>query len=128
MTALSEGYAEQIREAINTSIELDANNYQAHLSLGAWHSEIISAGFMAWLLYGADEEESLEAYAIALKAAPNDNNVHFQYAVGLLKIDDRNLEKALEHLEKAISLPVEDAYGEIVREKAKKMLNDLADK
>jgi tetratricopeptide (TPR) repeat protein len=122
LTALSEGYAEQIRSAIDTAIELDPKNYRAYLSLGAWHSEIIHAGFMAWLIYGGDEDESLEAYSMALGIAPEDNNVHFQYAVGLLKLDDSNLEQALRHLTTAAELPVSDAYGEIVREKAKQML------
>ncbi|MBT07269.1 MAG: hypothetical protein CMM32_10225 [Rhodospirillaceae bacterium] len=125
MTALSEGYAEQIRTAIDKAIELDPRNYQAYLSLGAWHSEIIFAGFMAWLLYGADEGESLDAYAKALEIAPNDNNVHFQYAVGLLKLDDRNIGQALRHLNIAAELPATDAYQKIVQEKVKEMLNDL---
>ena len=125
MTALSEGYAERIREAIDRAIALDAQNYRAFLSLGAWHSEVIAAGFMAWLLYGADEDESLEAYSTALELAPNDNNVHFQYAVGLLKLDEDNLSEALAYLESAVSLPVGDAYGEIVRGKAKAMLEEI---
>ena len=122
MTALSEGYAEQIRTAIDKAIDLDPRNYQAYLSLGAWHSEIIFAGFMAWLLYGADEDDSLDAYAKALEIAPKDNNVHYQYAVGLLKLDDRNIEQALHHLNIAVELPVADAYQKIVQEKVKEML------
>jgi len=128
LTALSEGYAERIRAAIDKAIELNPQNYNAYLSLGAWHSEIIYAGFMAWLIYGGDEDESLEAYSMALGIAPEDNNVHFQYAVGLLKLDDSNLEKALRHLKTAIELPVNDAYGEIVREKAKRMLGKFKKK
>ena len=95
------------------------------MSLGAWHSEIIFAGFMAWLLYGADEDESLDAYAKALEISPNDNNVHFQYAVGLLKLDDRNIELALYHLNIAVELPATDAYQKIVQEKVKEMLLEL---
>ena len=125
MTALSEGYAEQIRTAIDKAIDLDPRNYQAYLSLGAWHSEIIFAGFMAWLLYGADEDDSLDAYAKALEIAPKDNNVHYQYAVGLLKLDDRNIEQALHHLNIAVELPVTDAYQKIVQEKVKEMLIEL---
>ena len=125
MTALSEGYAEQIRTAIDKAIELDPRNYQAYLSLGAWHSEIIFAGFMAWLLYGADEDESLDAYAKALEIAPYDNNVHYQYAVGLLKLNDGNLQQALHHLDIAAELPVRDAYQKIVQEKAMEMLSVL---
>ena len=80
---------------------------------------------MAWLLYGADEDDSLDAYAKALEIAPNDNNVHYQYAVGLLKLDDRNIEQALHHLNIAVELPVADAYQKIVQEKVKEMLIEL---
>ena len=83
------------------------------------------AGFMAWLLYGADEDDSLDAYAKALEIAPKDNNVHYQYAVGLLKLDDRNIEEALHHLNIAVELPVADAYQKIVQEKVKEMLIEL---
>ena len=124
--ALSEGFAERIKAATDKAIEIDPQNYRAHLSVGAWHSEIVAAaGFMAGLLYGANEEDSLLAYQRALNLKPNSSTVHFEYAVGLMRLDDKNLNLAREHLQKAISLPVKDAYGQIVQEKASQNLAQL---
>ena len=127
--ALSEGFAERIKAATDKAIEIDPQNYRAHLSVGAWHSEIVAAaGFMAGLLYGANEEDSLVAYQRALILKPNSSTVHFEYAVGLMRLDDKNLNLAREHLQKAISVPVKDAYGQIIREKALQNLAQLQKK
>ncbi|SVD86355.1 uncharacterized protein METZ01_LOCUS439209, partial [marine metagenome] len=51
--ALSGGFAERTKAAMDRAVELDPENVRAHLSIGSWHAEIVAAaGFMAKLLYG----------------------------------------------------------------------------
>ena len=117
--ALSGGFAERTKAAMDKAVELDPENVRAHLSIGSWHAEIVAAaGFMAKLLYGANEEDALLAYQRALELEPESSTVHFEYAVGLMRLGDENLKLAKAHLEKAVSLPVKNAYDGIVREKA----------
>ncbi len=127
--ALSGGFAERTKAAMDKAVELDPENVRAHLSIGSWHAEIVAAaGFMAKLLYGANEEDALAAYQRALDLEPDSSTVHFEYAVGLMRLDDENLELARMHLEKAVSLPVKNAYDKIVQEKASRDLMALPGK
>ena len=124
--ALSGGFAEKTKSAMDKAISLDPEKYRAHLSLGSWHAEIVAAaGFMANLLYGANEADSLASYRRALELEPTSKVVHFEYAVGLMKLDEKNLDLARIHLEKAINLPGKTAYEEIVQKKAAKVLGEL---
>ena len=53
------------------AISLDPGNYRAHLSLGTWHAEIVAAaGFMANLLYGANEDDSILSYQMGISNQP----------------------------------------------------------
>ena len=124
--ALSGGFAEKTKAAMDKAIRLDPTNFSAYLSVGSWHAEIVAAaGFMAKLLYGATEELSLSSYQRALDLNPNSGLVHFEYAVGLMRLDSENLDLATKHLEKAIGLPTTGVYGKIIQEKARKKLAQL---
>ena len=124
--ALSGGFAEKTKAAMDKAISLDPKKYRAHLSLGSWHAEIVAAaGFMANLLYGANEEDALASYQTALKLAPKSNVVHFEYAVGLMKLNEKNSDLARIHLQMAINLPAKTAYEQIVQTKAIKVFEEL---
>jgi hypothetical protein len=128
LEALSEGYAGRIRAALDAALALDPDMMQAHLSLGAWHAEIVaSAGFiMAAILYGASEEDALAHYERAYALAPDDSTVNLEFAIGLVTLDDDDyVERARSLLAHAAELPAEDAYGRIVRAQAEARLAAL---
>lgn len=124
LEALSDGYADRIKDVLDKAITLDPNNFNAYVSLGAWNAEIVnSAGIMAKVLYGATEEDALASYARALEIAPDSASVNLEYAIGLLTLDKRdNAAQARKYFQRAIDLPVADAYGLIVRESAQRRL------
>lgn len=124
--ALSGGFAEKTKAALDKALSLDPEDYRAHLSLGTWHAEIVAAaGFMANLLYGANEEESMSCYEKALELGPQLNVLHFEYALGLMKLDQKNSGLARIHLQRAFELPAKTAYEQIVQAKASKVLEDV---
>ncbi len=125
--ALSEGYAELTRGAINKALALDPNMVPALLSLGAWHAEIVSAAgsLMARMFYDADEEQSLTAFEKAYALAPERNGVNLEYAIGLTLLDDDYCPRVWDLLTAAMTLPVEDAYESIVVDQAKMRLAEL---
>ena len=124
--ALTGGFAEKTRAAMDRAVQLDPKNFRAHLSIGSWNAEIVAAaGFMAKILYGATEEGSLLSYQKALDLSPQSGVVHFEYAMGLMRLGDENIDLATKHLEKALALPPRDAYGKIVRDKAKQALAEI---
>lgn len=127
LEALNEGYAEKIREALDNALLLDPEMAPAHLSLAAWHAEIVgSAGFMADLLYGATEEDALMHYRKAFELAPDQKSVNLECAIGLLILDDEDYaDQARGFLQRAIDLPGVDAYDGIVHERAVAILAEL---
>jgi tetratricopeptide (TPR) repeat protein len=127
LQALSEGFADRIKDVLDKAIALDPQNFNAYVSLGAWNAEIVnSAGIMAKVLYGATEEDALANYARALEIAPEDASVNLEYAIGLLTLDKNdNAAEARKYFQRAIEFPVENAYGLIVRENAQARLAGL---
>ncbi len=127
LQALSDGYADRIKDVLDKAIALDPRNFNAYVSLGAWNAEIVnSAGFMAKVLYGATEEDALASYARALEIAPESASVNLEYAIGLLTLDKTgNAAEARKYFQRAIDLPVGDAYGLIVRQNAQRRLAAL---
>ena len=124
--ALSGGFAEKTKVAMDQAISLDPENFRAHLSLGTWHAEIVAAaGFMANLLYGANEEDSMASYETALELEPKLNVVHFEYALGLMRLDNKNMDLARVHLKIAVELPTKTAYEKIVQVKTSEVLEEF---
>ena len=125
MVAFAEGFAERIRETLDTALALDANHVRAHLALAGWHAGVVdgAGSFMARNLYGATEAAALEHYEKALQLAPDSNLAAFDYAESLLILDEAAwADRARALLERAVALPPVDAYGEIVRSRARDVL------
>ena len=127
LKALKEGYASQVRDAVQEALRLDPDMAAAHLSLGAWHAGAVSnGGFVAGLLYGANEEDALAHFERALELAPREKIVFLEYALGLLSLDAiGNREQAHDLLERAIPLPQKDAHDRIIHRKAVEQLAAL---
>ena len=124
----SKGYADKIRDAVEAALRLSPEMPEAHLSMGMWHSVVVSSlgSFMADMMFGADEDEAIEFYERALKGAPEEKIVPLEYAIGLLDLDDDDYrEQARKLLQRAIELPVKDAYDDLVHQKAVETLAAL---
>ena len=127
LKALKEGYASQVRDAVQEALRLAPDMAAAHLSLAAWHAGAVSnGGFIAGLLYGANEEDALAHFERALALAAREKIVLLEYALGLLSLDPiGNHAKARDLLERAISLPSKDAHDRIIHRKAVERLAAL---
>ena len=125
--AFNEGYAGQVRDAIQEAHRLNPDMAAAHLSFAVWHAEAVSnGGFFAGLLYGSNEEDALVHFERALELAPQNKVVLLEYALGLLNLDPiGNRGKARDLLERAISLPQKDAHDRIIHRKAVERLAAL---
>jgi hypothetical protein len=121
--ALLQGLGTKVKDNLDKAISLNAKNASAMVALGLWHSEIIAKG--AGFLYGADGGKvgPLMEKAIALEP---DVMIHrIEYARALMLLDAKNKAKAVELLEKAVTLKVNDAAEAIDFERAKKDLAAL---
>jgi len=127
LKALKEGYASQVRDAVQEALRLDPDLAAAHLSLAAWHAGVVSnGGFFGSLLYGANEEDALAQFERALELAPREKIVLLEYALGLLSLDAiGNRAMARDLLKRAIRLPQKDAHDRIIHRKAVERLAAL---
>ena len=127
LKALKEGYARQVRDAVEEALRLDPDMAAAHLSFATWHAGAVSnGGFFAGLLYGANEEDALTYFKRALELAPREKIVFLEYALGLLSLDTiGNREQAHDLLERAMQLPQKDAHDRIIHRKAVERLAAL---
>ncbi|MDE0052376.1 MAG: hypothetical protein OXO52_21535 [Rhodospirillales bacterium] len=128
LESASKGYADKIRDAVENALRLSPEMPEAHLSMGMWHSEVVSSlgSFMADMMFGADEDDAIEFYERALEGAPEEKIVPLEYAIGLLDLDDDDYrEQARRLLQRAIELPVKDAYDDLIHQKAVETLAAL---
>lgn len=114
-TALRQGLAGKIRDLLDAAIAIDSDFAEALLALGGWHADIHAEGRIARMMYGGDREEAIALFERALELEPESKIVLHAYAIRLPRLDEENgVERAREMLEKALGLPVRDAYEEYV--------------
>lgn len=112
-TALRQGLAGKIRDLLEATLALDPDYVHAILALGGWHADIDAEGFIARRMYGGRKEEAIVLFDRALELAPESKVVLHAYAIRLPYLDKENgKQRAREMLEKALALPVLDAYDD----------------
>lgn len=115
ITALRKGLGGKVRDLLEATLALDPDHVGAHLGFGGWHADIAASGFIARRMYGGKKEEAVVHYERALELAPESKVVMYEYAIRLPELDkEGGRERALEMLEKAIGLPVRDAYDNYI--------------
>ena len=126
-TALREGLAARIREPLEATLALAPDRADAILALGGWHADIAEQGFLARAMYGGSDEEAVKFFEQALEMAPDSKVVLHAYAIRLPRLDkDSGVARAREMLERALGLPVRDAYEDYVHLDVLDALDDLA--
>lgn len=114
-TALRQGLAGKIRELLEATLAIDPDNVGAMLALGGWHADIAAEGRVARMMYGGNEDEAVAFFERALELAPESRVVLHAYGIRLRQLDkERGAERAREMLERALSLPLGDAYDDYV--------------
>ncbi|MCY3639979.1 MAG: hypothetical protein OXH37_03080 [Gammaproteobacteria bacterium] len=127
MKALREGYPRQVREAMETALALDPDMVGAEVSLGGWHAAVVgrAGGLMARML-GATRKKAIAHFDRGLELAPDLKEAYFEYANGLLAINPKRYrERARELLTQGIELPPQNAFEQILHDKAVERLATL---
>jgi tetratricopeptide (TPR) repeat protein len=122
--AISSGVPSQIRDNLNTALELNPRHWFAMVVLGRWHAEMTSRG-IGWL-YGANAGRSLELLELAIKTAPKRILVRVETALAFLTLDKQKYrERAVAELQTAIKLEPTDFAERRQLERAKDLLEEL---
>ncbi len=125
MASQREKLGEQSRQALEDALAAHPNEAQLLATMGGWHFEVVRVGgsMLARWTYGATIEKGLEYFAQALKLAPNDILINYQYGLGLAAYDaDEYRDKIQAAWKRAISAPAQDAYEEASKKRAAELL------
>ena len=122
--AISEGLASKVRDQIDAALALEPDNASAHMLLANWHAAIINnSGFIGRMIYGAEEDEVFAHYSEAIRVSPADAQIRLEFARAILELDEgENATLAREQLDAALAMPVETAFGDVLRGEATALL------
>ena len=122
--AISEGLASKVRDQIDAALALEPDNASAHMLLANWHAAIINnSGFIGRMIFGAEEDEVFAHYAEAIRVSPADAQIRLEFARAILDLDEgENATLAREQLDAALAMPVETAFGDVLRGEATALL------
>lgn len=122
LKALGEGIGGKVREALDTTIELEPRHADAHIALGAYHAEIIDkVGALAGrLTYGADKATAVRHFEQAIELNGQAAIAYIEFANGLLMLEgDRKHGEAVKFYKKAAACKPADAMERLDVEQAK---------
>jgi tetratricopeptide (TPR) repeat protein len=122
MKALGEGIGGKVQKALETVIKLEARHADAHIALGAYHSEIIDkVGALAGrLTYGADRAAAVKHFEKAIKLNPGAAIAYMEFGNGLLMLEgDKKRDEAIRLYKQAAACKPVDAMERLDVEQAR---------
>lgn len=125
--ALSQGIGSKVKNSLDMAVKLAPKHADAHISLGAYHAEIIDkvGAMIGGLTYGAKKEEGLKFYKKALELNPDSAIAHVEYANGLIMLEGKKkMDTAVKLYEQAAACEPMDAMERLDVELAKEELED----
>jgi tetratricopeptide (TPR) repeat protein len=127
LDAWNKGYGDKGRKLATAVLEKDPANFYAHGFLAVWNVEVrrrggsLGAGIM-----GASVRAGREHYAAALKLAPDDVGIHWQYGRALVALDAKQYgDEAAIVLERALAAKADDHVETVMQERAARLAEAL---
>ena len=110
--ALAQGYGSKIKDALLTTLKLDAKHADAHTAYGSYQAEVINkvGGLVAGLTYGAKKDAAIEHFEKAVKLNPESAITRIEYANGLILLFGKGrIDDATALYEEAAAMKPQDA-------------------
>jgi tetratricopeptide (TPR) repeat protein len=87
--ALAQGLGGKVKDALERTIALQPRHADAHVALGAFHSEVIDkvGSLIGGMTYGAKKETGLAMFQAALQIHPRSPIALIEYANGLVMLE-----------------------------------------
>lgn len=123
MAVWSSGYGERGRKLAEGVLKADPSNFYALGFLAVWNVEVERAGggFGSWVM-GASLDKAREYYAAAVKLAPDDVGIHWQYGRALAALDVRaHGAEASEALARAARATAGDYVEQVMQDRANRL-------
>lgn len=125
--ALAQGVGAKVKHSLDMTLKLAPKHSDAHIALGAYHSEIIDkvGAMIGGLTYGVKKEEGYKHFKQALELNPDSAIARNEYANALVMLDGKKkMEEAVGLYEAAAGCEPRDAMERLDVELAKEELED----
>jgi len=124
--ALAQGLGSKVKSALETAIKLQPKHADAHITLGAFHAEVIDkVGSLLGRTQGASKDAGLTMFKTALKLNPTSAIAMVEYANGLVMLEgDKKMKEAEKLYADAAACEPLDAMERLDVEMAKAELED----
>jgi len=124
--ALAQGLGSKVKSALETAIKLQPKHADAHITLGAFHAEVIDkVGSLLGRTQGASKDAGLTMFKTALKLNPTSAIAMVEYANGLVMLEgDKKMKEAENLYADAAACEPLDAMERLDVEMAKAELED----
>ncbi len=124
--ALTQGLGSKVKNALETTIRLQAKHADAHIGLGTFHAEVIDkVGKLLGKTQGADAATGMKMFKQALELNPTSAIGMVEYANGLVMLEgDKRMQQAEQLYADAAACTPLDAMERLDVEMAKAELED----
>lgn len=123
--ARRKGYADQAKQALEDAYALAPKNVWVLAGLGGWNIEVVRGGgaVLAYLLYGATVERGRALFDEALRLAPDNIVLRYQYALTLSGYAPDRFRAEIDGLlAQAAEGRADTAYDRLLQSRARKLL------
>jgi tetratricopeptide (TPR) repeat protein len=127
MTAWNGGYGEKGRKLANEVLKADPGNYYAHGFLAIWNVEVRRrGGALGAVFMGASLKDARKHYEEAMRLAPDDAGIHWQYGRALAALDIRaHGTEAVRALERSVAANADSHVERVMQARAVELLRVL---
>ena len=125
--ALAQGLGNKIKESLEKTIALSPHHADAHITLGAFHAEVIDkvGALIGGMTYGAKKDKSLKLFQEALQLHPGSAIGCIEYANALVILEGEcKTKEATALYEQAAASEANDALEYLEREMARTELHN----
>lgn len=128
MAAMNAGYGETGKKLATEVLNAEPANYYAHGFLAVWHVEVRRRGGMVGAgIMGASLDAARDHYQTAIRLAPDDVGLHWQYARALAAFDARKYRVEIaEVLARAASANAGDRIEQVMQARAVRLSEAMA--
>jgi len=127
MAAWNAGYGEKGRKLAEAVLKADPSNYYAYGFLAVWNVEVErrGGGFGAWVM-GASLDKARSNYQMALRLAPDDVGIHWQYARALAALDAKaHAQEVAQALDRALAASASDHVEQVMQGRAAELADAI---
>jgi hypothetical protein len=123
-----QGFGEESKKVLEDALAVDPKNPLLLATMGGWHFEIvrIAGSMLARWTYGATADEGLKRFDEALKLAPNELVINYQYALSLASVDrDKYHDMIKAALSRSVAAKADSVYYSASQKRAGDLLKLL---